>query len=73
MIFEGFLGYSNFYSAYLNKLVEIVDKVLERNAKLERVHLITSYDGVLLSILTNDEYDKLKEICKPLKNTRFIK
>ena len=73
VIFEGFLGNSDFYTAYLNKLVEIVNKVLKRNSKSERVHLITSYDGVLLSILTNEEYLKLEEICKPLKNTRFIK
>nr|WP_309760816.1 hypothetical protein [Flavobacterium sp.] len=59
------------YDIYFNKLIEIINSVLKESAKEERIHQITSYDGVFISLLTDNQYSVLKEICKPLKN-KFI-
>jgi hypothetical protein len=71
-VFEGYLSTFNYSKKYLDKLVQIIDNSLKSCKRLERAHLITSYDGVMICLLTDDEFRLLFEICKPLNN-RFIK
>ena len=68
IIFQGSLTDNNLHEIYTKKLIELTNKALLESKKQEKVHLITSYDGVFISILTDKQYTLLKEICKPLKN-----
>ena len=71
IIWKGNKKDKNSYEIYLKKLIELTNKVLEESKREERVYQITSYDGVLICLLTEEKYLLLKEICKPLKN-KFI-
>ena len=71
IIFQGSQGDKNRHEIYFKKLIELINKTLNAARLQERVFQITSYDGVLICILTDKQYSLLKEICKPLRN-KFI-
>jgi hypothetical protein len=71
-IFEGYLSTIDYSKRYLDKLVEIIDNSFKSCNRPEKAHLITSYDGIMICLLTDDEYRLLYEICR-LLNNRFIR
>lgn len=71
VIWKGNKKDNSCYDIYFKKLIELTNKALIESKKEERVYQITSYDGVIICLLTEKQYLLLKEICKPLKN-KFI-